>query len=382
MDHIVNKVRAMAAGCACGQHRDISIAPIVLERGALDSLSPFLREKGICSVTVVADAHTHGAAGAMVIGLLNKAGIHADLSIVEPNAVGDVIADEASVVQVMLDIPRAVTDVIIAVGSGTIHDIVRILSYKMDIPFISVPTAPSVDGFTSVGAPLILRGEKKTIGAVAPIALFGDLDILCEAPKALVAAGFGDMMGKFTSLFDWRFGALTAGEPYCEATAAITRDALNNCVAAVEEIAKRSEKGIRILMSSLIESGLAMLMFGQSHSASGAEHHLSHYWEMDVIKRGRRQLLHGAKVGVACTLIAELYQGARLSQTELYAELALIPTPVTLREWLRGIGAPTTPEELGIDAELLRNSLAEAHNVRLNRFTLLRAFNESNSSAQ
>lgn len=71
-----------------------------------------------------------------------------------------------------------------------------------------------------------------------------------------------------------------------------------------------TEEGIRILMTSLIESGIAMLKFGQSHPASGAEHHLSHFWEMEYLRRGSRALLHGAKVGVACAEISRLYHDA------------------------------------------------------------------------
>ncbi len=104
----------------------------------------------------------------------------------------------------------------------------------------------------------------------------------------MVAAGFGDMLGKYTSLFDWKFGSLTAGEPYSQTAADITRNALQMCVDHAESIAKRDEDGIRLLISALIESGLAMLLFGQSHPASGAEHHLSHYWEMEYIRLGKK----------------------------------------------------------------------------------------------
>lgn len=72
----------------------------------------------------------------------------------------DVIADERAIMQVLLETPNDV-DAFIAVGAGTVHDITRFSSYKMKVPFISVPTAPSVDGFTSMGAPLIIRGVKK-----------------------------------------------------------------------------------------------------------------------------------------------------------------------------------------------------------------------------
>lgn len=254
-------------------------------------------------------------------------------------------------------------------------------------PFISVPTAPSVDGFNSKGAPIIIRGEKKTIAAIGPDAIFADLELLANAPSAMIAAGFGDMLGKYTSLLDWSFGAAEGGEDYSEVVAKITIDALHKCILHVEQIASRDQEGIRILIEALIESGLAMLLFGQSHSASGSEHHLSHYWEMEYIRLGKRQLLHGAKVGVACAEISKLYHALAADEEEglafaslpdkVRSEIAALPTEQEIRSWLRQVGGPATTEELGVDEELLTRSLREAHQVRLNRYTLLRAYNES-----
>ena len=71
-------------------------------------------------------------------------------------------------------------------GAGTLHDIVRFCSDKTTKPFISIPTAPSVDGFTSMGAPLIVRGVKKTFQTAAPIGVFADIDVLKVAQSRVV----------------------------------------------------------------------------------------------------------------------------------------------------------------------------------------------------
>lgn len=177
----------------------------------------------------------------------------------------------------------------------------------------------------------------------------------------MIAAGFGDMLGKYTSLFDWNYGRLSADEPYSAVVAGITEKALLSCVNHAEEIGNHTELGIRVLTEALINSGLAILLFGQSHSASGVEHHLSHYWEMEYIRTGRRQLLHGAKVGVACAQISALYH--ELANTlvlkespvweQVCKEIAQLPTPERLRELLRTVHGPTTVEELGVDEDLL-----------------------------
>ncbi|MUG64472.1 sn-glycerol-1-phosphate dehydrogenase [Paenibacillus campinasensis] len=362
---------------------------MLLERGALAQVGGYLREQGLAQPVVVADAHTCEAAGKELLGRLKDEGIDVRLILIEPDAQGDVVADERSLMQLFIEAAPEKTGCLIAVGSGTIHDITRFVSHRSQLPFLSVPTAPSVDGFTSAGAPIIVKGVKQTFQASAPAAIFADLDVLMKAPQSLVAAGFGDMLGKYTSLFDWRHSSSIGGEPYDEQVAAITEAALLACVEHVQDIGQRSETGIRVLMTALIESGIAMLLFGQSHPASGAEHHLSHYWEMEFLSEGRRALLHGAKVGVAAAEISQLYHDAVDSGIFPYAEpeglarhreriqdwLTKVPSPDRLRSLLKQAGGPSTHEELGIEEKLVQRSLQEAHTLR-NRHTLLRALNE------
>jgi glycerol-1-phosphate dehydrogenase [NAD(P)+] len=364
----------------------IVIGPVFLEAGAIAHVAPYLQESKFSRIIIAADANTYEIAGKTLEKLIRETGTSVKVTLIQPDQQGDVKADEAALVQLILDLKVYSAEAVIAVGSGTLHDIARFSAYSVGIPFISVPTAPSVDGFNSKGAPLILHGEKKTIQAIGPSAIFADLDILSQAPIAMVAAGFGDMLGKFTSLFDWRFGSLTGGEPYSPVVAEMTRNALQQCVEHIDKIALRSQEGIRLLTGALLESGYAMLLLGHSHPASGAEHHLSHYWEMEFIKHGRRQILHGAKVGVACAGISALYHrlaeewlpSAEPNLLELIREeIRGIPNEHEIRRLLKIVGGPTTPDELGVDEQLLARSLSEAHYIRFNRLTMLRAYNET-----
>jgi len=349
---------------------------LVLAEGALPEAARYAADKRWRRVLVVADKNTYEAAGMTLVRELEGAGTTAPVTLVEPDPAGDVVADEAAIVQVLLDIQRHGADALAAVGAGTLHDIARYAAYTAGKPFMSVPTAPSVDGFTSKGAPLLIRGKKITVPATGPVALFADTGVLLKAPKPLVSAGFGDMLGKATALFDWRIGRLAAGEPYDGQVADITQRALDRCVRLADDIGRGAEKSLLALMRSLIESGIAMLLFGQSHPASGAEHHLSHYWEMAFHRSGRRQLLHGSKVGVACGLIADLYHNLGRERPDLASLLAGLPTGEAVRGLLSAAGAPVTPKELGIDEDLVQRGLAEAHTVRPNRTTLLRLYNE------
>lgn len=393
MENYIAELMTLAQTCDCGNHHHrIPIERIKIGNSVYKELSAYAEYKGFKHAVIIADENTYQAAGKSLSEILKETGISISLSVIKPDENNDVAADEQSLVQALLEIPVE-TDVIIAVGAGTLHDIARFCSTKMKLPFISVPTAPSVDGFTSMGAPLIVRGVKTTFQMSAPIAVFADLSVLKVSPRKMVAAGFGDMLAKYTSLADWKFGHLAKGEPYCPLVAAITREALESCVEKVEKIAAADEEGIQILIEALIKSGLAMLIFGQSHPASGGEHHLSHYWEMDFLQRKRPAVLHGAKVGVSTVLLAEIYKGqflpllsesARLQSMEnslnnerlkeimkIYQE---IPTPEHLKNLLMQTGGEIMPEQLGIDEQLVAASLSSAHNLR-NRYTALKFMN-------
>ena len=392
MSDLLARIKQQAAGLPELKNlEDVDI--IRIEAGAVAAIPAYLEQKGWSKIILVADDNTYSCAGESLESLLKESGAAVHVTHLQPDSKGDVLADEVSLIQTILDIQRHNAQVVLAVGGGTIHDISRYAAYTAGIPFVAVPTAPSVDGFNSKGAPIIVRGEKITIPAIGPSAIFADTDILMKAPAVLTAAGFGDILGKYTSLFDWRFGSLTADEPYMEISEEITRVALQKCVDHVQLIADRTEEGVTILMEALIESGLAMLLFGQSHPASGSEHHLSHYWEMEYIRLGRKQLLHGAKVGAACIQISRLYRGIMEEGREAWNHgasgraiyenwdvitqaLAKVPSEETLAELLQTVGGPVSPDELGITPDLLNRSLQEAHHVRINRHTLLRAYNE------
>jgi glycerol-1-phosphate dehydrogenase [NAD(P)+] len=413
--------------CSCGNKHEVPLKKVVLERGALKSVAGYLEAAGYRHVTLVADARTYETAGAKLHGLLEAAQLEVSLSVIKNNALGEVAADEEAIVQVLLDTPLS-SQALLAVGSGTVHDIVRFVSHRTGRTFLSVPTAPSVDGFSSVGAPLIVRGFKQTIPASAPEAIFADLGVLAAAPQAMVAAGLGDMLGKHTSLADWALGRLLLDEHHCELSARLTLEAVELCTANLTEIAQRSELGMLRLMEGLILSGLSMLMVGHSRPASGAEHHLSHYWEMVLLQQRRRALLHGAKVGVATVLMAQEYRALlNLSPGEVQRRIASaptqqedaqrirlaygamadqviaenksamtleldapafqarlieswgdvlsiargIPTPAQLVAWLEAVQGPVTPAQLGVEPELVAQSLDNALFVR-NRFTILR----------
>lgn len=399
--------------------------PVVIGYDALDQLAAYCRQEELAHFLLVADANTDAVLGRKVEAMLLAAGFDVRKVILHGH---EIVADAERVYQVMLALdgaPRAM----VAVGSGTITDITRFVSHRTRLPFLSTPSAPSVDGFASVGAPMLIDGVKISLPTHAPAAIFADLDVLSTAPRTMIAAGFADILGKFTSVADFRLGHLLREERYDETIAQRTYAVAKVCEENADAIGQATPESIRLLMDALVESGLCILDFGDSASASGAEHHLSHFWEMLLLRAGRPAILHGAKVGVATVMIAELYAQVRslsradaadrleasllpdraqelaairaafgdeaeavarthsafLDMTlETYDEIkrrvldgwdeiqsiaAQVPEPAEIARLLHVAGGPTTPMELGLTDEEAGLAFDHGHYLR-NRFTV------------
>jgi len=269
---------------------------------------------------------------------------------------GDVIADPE--LASPLSERAAAKKCLIAVGSGTVHDLVRHTAHELGIPFISFPTAPSVDGFASSVAAMTVSGQKVTFPSSPPVALFAEPEIFAHAPANLSAAGVGDMLGKYISLFDWRVANIVIGERIDGQIYALEQSAL-------EKVAK-AEPGSREfavrLMGALVTSGLAMQAAGNSRPASGSEHHLSHLWEMHCINEPTAAL-HGEKVGVATLLLLNRYRSLEkfILRKNRYEREYLLPAFGKLTD---GIIRENLPDPLsGLTQKTLDDKKGELQNA-------------------
>jgi glycerol-1-phosphate dehydrogenase [NAD(P)+] len=337
--------------------------PVYIGSDALAELTRFCQARNLEKLTLVADRNTYAALGERAEAALRGQGCDVLTVLLEGD---DIIADARSVLQVLLALDRT-PRTYLAVGSGTITDVTRFVSHRTGREFISLPTAASVDGFTSVGAPMAVDGVKITVTAHGPLAVFADLPTLCAAPRPLIAAGLGDMLAKFTSTADWELGSLLWGEPFDPAIAARSRKAAWACAEKADAIAVASEDGVRTLMEGLIESGFCMLDFGETRPASGYEHHISHFWEMKLLREGRHSVLHGAKVGIAVLVSARRYDAVRrMSHAEAAARLLRTPLPDRETQ-LRGIRAaygPTSDQMIALQVPFLEMTAADYEALR------------------
>lgn len=362
LDRPISQWAGMEYSCACGKSHKVDIQAIRVGSGVMQELPGILRDLGASHIFLVADNYTYEAAGRQVEQLLDQAGLPYHKRVFQtetplvPNeyALGSVLAAMTSQ-----------DDMLLAVGSGTLNDVTKYVSARTGIPYVIAATAPSMDGYASTVAPTILDGIKTTLPAVYPAAIVADVDILKDAPMPMLTAGFGDIIGKFTSLADWRLSHQLNGEYYCPEVAGVIEAAVETCAANAKALAQREPQAIQAVTEALILSGLAMGMVGVSRPASGAEHQMAHYWEMDALRRGEEHPLHGNAVGVGTVLAASLYEMA----AEYLPQGFAAPDKGQILACLQAAGSCADPKELGIRRELCLESLLHAMELR-DRFTV------------
>jgi len=292
--------------CSCGRTHEILVDDIIIESGAIKKLPEILSRERFAdkkAIVMICDTNTYDVAGKQVEALvpgMKKVVLNPDNLHANEHGVG--LCEEGLK-------ETGEPDLMIAVGSGTIHDITRYHAYNKNIDFISVPTAASVDGFVSTVAAMTWNGCKVSITACSPVVVVADTDIFKAAPLRLTASGVSDLLGKYTALADWKIAHVLTGEYICEEICEMEYQALDSLKASLSGLERRDDRSYEDLMYGLLLSGLAMQMTGNSRPASGAEHHMSHLWEMEVIN-DYIDYYHGEKVGVGLVLASKIYHEA------------------------------------------------------------------------
>lgn len=405
--------RALAAA---SDTRFLEIAP-----GALAAVPRIFREAfGPRHAILVADPNTYRVAGRTVESALRSAGIP-----LRPAAILDdphLYAEWTFVEQV--DAALAGHDAIpIAVGSGTINDLVKLSAHRAGRQYLCVATAASMDGYTAFGSSITAKGSKQTFDCPAPRAVVADLDVIAAAPREMTASGFADLIAKIPAGADW----LVADVLGVEKLDPVAWDFVQTNLRAW-----CAEPG-RGLIEGLLMTGFAMQAMKSSRPASGAEHQFSHLWDMQHHTHNGSPPSHGFKVGIGTLAVTCLYEflltqdlaqidfdralaawpadadeaeraaRAHFDIPELADKAALetrtkyLPRPAlraelqrlqsewpALRKRLRDqlipsaelvrlfekAGAPTAPEQIGISRPRLRDSFRQAYFIR-RRYTAL-----------
>ena len=295
-----DKCRAL---CTCGHEHRIPSTEVLSSEDAYSILAADC-EKAYANqpILLLDDENTHQAAGAKVLELLEKRSLKCKV-ITLP---GDSAATEELAQQI--DEQSDGHRLIIAVGAGTINYLGKYVSDKREIPYWCVPTAPSMNGYTSSIVAIKIKGIKRTLPATPPRFIYADPGVLQNSPLKLRQAGFCDVLAKSVSDFDWQTESILFGGSYCGLPSAIVEETESRYIDHPEKISQGDLEETLGLYEGLLFSGAAMSLAGSSAPASGGEHLISHFLDMREVLTGIEPNLHGLQVAAGTVLSAACYQ--------------------------------------------------------------------------
>ena len=234
--------------------------------------------------------------------------------------------------EVFLSLPPK-AEVIIGIGGGKALDVGKYVAFLTRLPYISVPTALSNDGFCSPQASLDFQGKRRSFPAAMPYGVVIDTAICLEAPRILWLAGVGDSVAKITSVYDWKLAFKNQGTQVDDFAALLSDATVFQLMAKPDH----DLEGMRLLGTALMLNGIAMEICGSSRPASGSEHLISH--ALDLVSA--RPHLHGLQVGVATYMISQL-QGRGMERISSLFDAtgfwdAIRQDPFSRKEWIEAI---------------------------------------------
>ena len=293
--------------CPCGKEHSLTIDKVIIGKGAINEIPKILNEYKCTKPFILSDIYTEEAAGKSVKELLKSEKISFSEYVFQSE---NLKPDEKSVGSAVMHFDNS-CDIIIAAGSGVINDIGKILSTLTNKKYIIVATAPSMDGYASLGSSMEMDGVKTSLNSRCPDVIIGDTDILKNAPLKMLKSGLGDMLAKLISIGEWRISSLISGEYYCENVAKLMRNAVKRCTDNAEGLLKRDEKAVEAVFEGLVIAGAAMAYAGISRPASGVEHYFSHIWDMRGLEFGTKVDFHGIQCAIGTLYASKLYDEIR-----------------------------------------------------------------------
>jgi glycerol-1-phosphate dehydrogenase [NAD(P)+] len=333
--------------CDCGRTHSVPTRALFYGLNSFDALQQTILAAPLqTKYLIIADTRTYEAAAKTLLNSLRDKGVSVSLFIV-PDRSGEAgepeespAADSATRDMIINEAPAA--DVYIAVGSGVINDLVKWIAFLNKKPFITVPTAASMNGYASSNVAATIDGLKVLFQAEAPTMVFADSEILRCAPYEMTSSGLGDVLAKSVSSADWKLNHFLFNDYFCRFSVDLLKELepvyLNN----PEQIKMLQPEALQALFEALFYSSIAMTITGTSSPASGAEHLISHTLDMTADRDGRKHDLHGRQVGVASILMAALYERVMSIDKPHFKE-----APPTINTDFWGTLAPIVAEQYG-----------------------------------
>lgn len=266
--------------------------------GTLACIGEYLTEKDINKVVVYFGNGLIELFGEKVLGGMKNAGVE----VLHYEELDTVKIDE--IMTMAFSLPNE-TQAVVGIGGGKVIDAAKYMGFLRKLPFISVPTSASSDGFCSSTASLIVNGRRSSVPASLAYGIVVDTEAIMSAPTKFIYSGIGDMVAKITAVYDWQFEAAAGYSVLNDTAVMLAKNAANSFVRMPLGSISR-EVFVRELINGLTTSGLANEVNGNSAPTSGSEHLISHALDKSL----ENPQLHGIQVGIA-TYIMCLVQEKR-----------------------------------------------------------------------
>jgi len=193
--------------CNCGKEHTFE-SEVIVGKGVINQLPQVLKKFNATKVFLIADENTFDAAGDKICKILASSGMKMLSHIYSDELLHP---DETSVGSAIMHY-KSDCDLILAVGSGVINDISKIVANVSGKPYIIVATAPSMDGYASATSSMTMDGLKISLDSKCADVIIGDTDILCNAPMKMMLSGLGDMLAKCVYICELRISHIVNGE--------------------------------------------------------------------------------------------------------------------------------------------------------------------------
>jgi glycerol-1-phosphate dehydrogenase [NAD(P)+] len=286
--------------CPCGRKHSFDLKVYEADRGLVHKVGEILKNGGFPKkIYIVSDENAMRVSEGILESLSDfdyKLKVYPDMRYAY-------MSDSKDIMEAAKDF-----DGILSIGTGSVNDICRYAAAQTNKAFAIFATAPSMDGFASDSAPLIDNNFKISYACRQPSIVIADTEILAASPTELKAAGYGDILGKYVGIVDWKVANYTVGEYYCENIVNMVRKAVADVVAMTDQITACDPDAAKAVLDSLILTGCAMQLAKSTRPASGSEHVVSHFWEIHKLEKGIWPDFHGKKVGLATLLVVRIYK--------------------------------------------------------------------------
>ncbi|MCQ2150202.1 MAG: sn-glycerol-1-phosphate dehydrogenase [Bacteroidales bacterium] len=315
---------------------------------------------------IIADCNTWKAAGEEVFANMTEAGIDT-ASFLIPDEHFHAEWPYVEMVEAQIKFSGAIA---VAVGSGVINDLCKLSSHHLGQSYLCVPTAASVDGYSSFGASISYQGLKQTFECPAPLAIVADASVIAAAPKEMTAAGFADLAAKIPCGAEWMIADLFGTEPIVPEAWHVLQDVLDGILSDPEGVAAGDRDAISDLFIGLTLSGIAMQIARSSRPASCTDHLFSHYLDMTGHRYKGELQSHGFQVAIGTlTMCAFFDEFLKMDLTRLDVDkcVAAWPTLEQERERALELFKDFVSPKLGYDSIGVKYADAEGVRVQLTK---------------